>query len=100
MLSQLAGEADEGGGTRARPARTLPSFWAAKAALERQRQRHEAAAAGLEKGLEGDAGGSDSEDGGARPGKRQRTEEGEASLARGQAADEAADEAEEVSSFR
>lgn len=92
VLAQMAGAADEEDGTHARPARTLPSFWAAKAALERQRQRQAAAAAARRRtSAEGDG----DEEGGGRPGKRQRTDEAEASLGRGEAAEDA-----EVSSFR
>lgn len=93
MLAQLAGDAEGGG--RGRYARTLPSFWAAKAALERQRQRQAAAAAAgaRHRGADGaDGDGSGGEDGGGRPGKRRRTDDGEAAVGLGEAA--------EVSSFR
>lgn len=38
VLAQLAGDVEEAAGQAAKRARTLPSFWAAKAALERQQR--------------------------------------------------------------
>ncbi|KAI7838489.1 hypothetical protein COHA_007751 [Chlorella ohadii] len=39
VLARLASDAEEAAGAGTQRTRTLPSFWAAKAALERQRQR-------------------------------------------------------------
>jgi len=39
VLARLASNAEEAAGAGSQGTRTLPSFWAAKAALERQRQR-------------------------------------------------------------
>ena len=41
VLAQLAADAEEAAGAGAKRARTLPSFWAAKAALERQQRQLE-----------------------------------------------------------
>ena len=65
VLAQLASDAGEEGGAAggAKRPRTLPSFWAEKAAMERQRQHRAAVAAAAVDGGEG-AG----EDGAARKG--------------------------------
>lgn len=85
VLSQLASDAGEGPEASPKAARTLPSFWAAKAAMERQRQREArraaqaaAAASGEEEGEgeEGDAGQAGGE-GQRRARKRRRVSEEE-----------------------
>jgi hypothetical protein len=73
VLAQLAADADEAAGASAKRTRTLPSFWAAKAALERQQRQPNGWHAG------GGGGGGQGEGVGAAPreGKRRRTEEGQ-----------------------
>lgn len=81
VLAQLASDAgEEGGAAGAKRARTLPSFWAEKAALERQRQRRAqaaAAAAGGGEGGEEEAPAGEGGEGLARGAKRRRMAAGE-----------------------
>lgn len=100
MLARLASDAEEVAGAGAQHTRTLPSFWAAKAALERQRQRAQRrhAASG---GDSEEAGGEEGEGGEVRrPRKRARSaHSGEGSLANGMEVDGSEGE-ESLSSFR
>ena len=65
VLTRLASDAEEAARAGAQHARTLPSFWAAKAALERQRQRGQRRRAASGGGSE-EAGGEEGESGEAR----------------------------------
>ncbi|PRW45392.1 hypothetical protein C2E21_5816 [Chlorella sorokiniana] len=100
VLARLASDAEEAAGAGAQHARTLPSFWAAKAALERQRQRgprrHKGAASGSEQ-----AGGEEGEEGEAPPRRKRARLEADRAVgcADGMEVDQSEGEEESLSSF-
>lgn len=99
VLARLASDAEEVAGAGAQRTRTLPSFWAAKAALERQRQRGPRRPKGGGGGEQAD---EEEEGEGQLRRKRARTaaDGGEEAVAEGMEVDQSGAEEESLSSFR